>query len=107
MFKRLEEIFCQHKLKFIVHENFVLVSADNLLMLRTFLSEYLSAFNKETNGPEGCWPCVCVVADRKNYNFNTDLPRKIGLKWDSLMPDFPYVSYRNAYLLGERFIIRI
>ena len=106
MFKRLEEIFRQHKLKFIVHENFVLVSADNLLMLRTFLSEYLSAFNKETNGPEGCWPCVCVVADRKNYNFNTDLPRKIGLKWDSLMPDFPYVSYRNAYLLGERFIIR-
>lgn len=106
MFRRLEEIFRKHKLKSMVHENFVLVSADNLLMLRTFLAEYLGAFNKETNGPDGCWPCICVVADRKNLNFNADLPRKIGLNWDSLMPDFPYVSYRNAYLLGEGFVIR-
>ncbi|MBD5103451.1 MAG: hypothetical protein HDT47_01105 [Ruminococcaceae bacterium] len=46
------------------------------------------------------------MADRKNLNFNSDLPKKIGLKWDSLMPDFPLTSYRNAYLLGEGFVVR-
>ena len=47
-----------------------------------------------------------MVADRNNLNFNSDLPKKIGLQWDNLMPDFPYLSYRNAYLLGEGFTVR-
>ncbi|MBQ3058759.1 MAG: hypothetical protein IJD16_00375 [Desulfovibrio sp.] len=105
MFKRLESLLAKHKIKFIVHETFVILAVDNLHMLRTFMRDYLQTFNKE-NSDAPCWPCVCVVADRKNLNFNIDLPKKIGLQWDKLMPDFPYISYRNAFLLGEGFTVR-
>ena len=106
MFERLESLFQEHKMRFIVHETFVMVAVENLLMLRTFLRDYLQTFDRESDQKAPCWPCVCVVTDRKNFNFNNDLPKKVGLKWDSLMPDFPYLSYRNAYLLGEGFTIR-
>ena len=105
MFQRLESLLQKHKIKFLEHEGFVMLSVDNLLMLRTFMHEYLSSFDKE-NAEGAHWPCACVVADRNNLNFNVDLPKKIGLQWDSLMPDFPYLSYRNAYLLGEGFTVR-
>ena len=106
MFKRVEALLQKHKIKSIVHETFVMVAVDNLLMLRTFLRDYLRSFDKEHNEPGTYWPCVCVVADRNNLNFNIDLPKKIGLQWDNLMPDFPYISYRNAYLLGDGFTVR-
>lgn len=106
MFKMLESIFQKLKIKFIVHEGFVMVALDNLLMMRTFLREYLQTFDREKRENGAYCPCVSVVADRKNLNFSADLPKKIGLKWDSLMPDFPYISYRNAYLLGEGFAVR-
>ena len=103
MFKKIEALLQRLKIKSIVSGSFVMLAMDNLLMLRTFLREYLQGCDKE-NG--SCWPCVCVVADRNNLNFNSDLPKKIGLQWDNLMPDFPYLSYRNAYLLGEGFTVR-
>jgi tetratricopeptide (TPR) repeat protein len=106
MFKRIDGILQTYKMKSIVHENFLMVAVDNLLMLRTFLRDYLQCACRENPEPGGYWPCVCVTADRKNLNFNTDLPKKIGLQWDNLMPDFPYISYRNAYLLGEGFIVK-
>ncbi|MDR2800742.1 MAG: hypothetical protein LBB52_05680 [Desulfovibrio sp.] len=105
-FKRIGGILQTHKMKSIIHENFLVVAVDNLLMLRTFLRDYLQCACRENLEPDGYWPCVCVTADRKNLNFNTDLPKKIGLQWDNLMPDFPYISYRNAYLLGEGFIVK-
>lgn len=106
MFRRMEQLLQDLKIKFIVQEGFVLISIDDLLMLRTFLREYLRIFDKEKEEGGAYWPSVCVVADRKNMNFNSELPKKIGLKWDSLMPDFPYISYRNAFLLGEGFVVR-
>lgn len=106
MFKRIEALLQQLKMRFIVHESFVIISIDNLLMLRTFMREYLRAFDKENEDPGASLPCVCVVADRQNFNFNNDLPKKVSLQWDNLMPDVPYISYRNAYLLGDGFTMR-
>ena len=79
MFKRIDGILQTHKMKSIVHEYFLMVAVDNLLMLRTFLRGYLQCACRENLEPDGYWPCVCVMADRKNLNFNTDLPKKIGL----------------------------
>ena len=106
MFKRLEALLQKHKIKSIVDNTFMMVAIDNLQMLRTFMRDYLHSFDKEKNETAGYWPCVSVVADRNNLNFNADLPKKIGLQWDNLMPDFPYLSYRNAYLLGDGFTVR-
>lgn len=106
MFIKLEGLLQELKIKSIVQEGFVMLAMDNLLMLRTFMRKYLDTFDKEKLDAGEYWPCVCVVADRNNLNFNSDLPKKIGLQWDNLMPDFPYLSYRNAYLLGEGFSVR-
>lgn len=106
MFIKLEGLLQELKIKSIVQEGFVMLAMDNLLMLRTFMRKYLETFDKEKLDEGEYWPCVCVVADRNNLNFNSDLPKKIGLQWDNLMPDFPYLSYRNAYLLGEGFSVR-
>ncbi|MBQ9407493.1 MAG: hypothetical protein IJU37_12250 [Desulfovibrio sp.] len=103
MFKRLDEILRRHKVKSLFDETFLMLSLENLMMLRSFMRDYLDIFSGEESNH---WPCVCVVADRKNLNFNIDLPRKIGLKWDSLAPDYPYITYRNAYLLGSGFVVR-
>lgn len=106
MFQLLESLMQEMKVKSIIQDGFVLVAMENLSMLRTFLKKYLQVFDKEKQESGSYWPCVSVVADRKNLNFNSELPKRIGLKWDSLMPDFPYTSYRNAYLLGEGFVVR-
>ena len=106
MFKRLEALLQKHKIKSIVDNTFMMIAIDNLLMLRTFMRDYLHSIDKNNKENTGHWPCVSVVADRNNLNFNADLPKKIGLQWDNLMPDFPYLSYRNAYLLGEGFTVR-
>lgn len=106
MFKKVEVLLQRLKIKFIVSGTFVMLAMDNLLMLRTFLRDYLHSFDKENGDGNAYWPCVCVIADRNNLNFNIDLPKKIGLQWDNLMPNFPYLTYRNAYLLGEGFTVR-
>ena len=106
MFKHLEALLQKHKIKSIVDNTFMMIAIDNLMMLRTFMRDFLHSFDKEKKDSGGYWPCVSVVADRNNLNFNADLPKKIGLQWDNLMPDFPYMSYRNAYLLGEGFTVR-
>ena len=108
MLKCVEGLLQQHKMKFIVQDAYVMIYVENLSVLRTFIKDYLRTFDKESDSPNKgpYWPCVCVVADRKNYNFNAELPRKIGLQWDKLMPDFPYMSYRNAYLLGSGVTVR-
>lgn len=107
MYEILEKVLQQNKFKYILHDNFVMVSVDNLRLLRTWLRDMLSAYTAvrhEQN--ERYWPCVSVIIDRKGLNFSNDLPKKVGLQWDNLMPDFPYMSYRNAYLLGEGFAIQ-
>ncbi len=106
MFMRIEALLQELKIKSIVQEGFIMLSVDNLLMLRNFMRQYLRTFAKESLDPGEYWPCVCVIADRNNLNFNNELPKKIGLQWDKLMPDFPYMSYRNAYLLGDGFGVR-
>lgn len=106
MFNRLEALFQEQKIKFIVQDGYVTASMENLLMLRTFLRKYLEVFDREKQEGGAYWPTVCVVSDRKNFNFNADLPKRVAIKYDSLMPDFPYLSYRNAFLLGKGFVVR-
>lgn len=107
MFKALETLLQRNKLKFILQDNFVIVSVDNLRLLRIWLREMLACCATiKAENHDHYWPCVSVVIDRKGLNFNHDLRNKVGLQWDNLMSDFPYMSYRNAYLLGDGFGIQ-
>ncbi len=102
----LVEVLKQNKLKFLVSNDYMMVSIDSLLILRTWLKDVLSmGADVKLNKPEHVWPYLTVVVDRKGLNFNNDLYKKVGLQWDKLSPDSPYMSYRTAYLLGEAFVV--
>ncbi len=105
MFGNLEDALKRQKLKYLLHENFVIIQVENLRQLRGLLREFFGIFEKAKNDQTGYWPCVSAVVDRRGLNFNNELPNKVGLKWENLTPDYPYMSYRNAYLLGEGFAI--
>ena len=105
MYKRLTELFEEHKVKSIAENYFVVLAVENLLTLRGFMRDYLELIrNMDAAGT--CWPCVVAVVDRGNLNFSADVPQKVNLHWDKLVPGFPYISYRNTYLLGKGFEIR-
>ncbi len=97
----------EHKLKFIVQDDFIMVLVDSLLTLRTWLRDLLSQCeNIKNTDREHFWPFVSATIERKGLNFSGDLYKKVGLHWDKLTPDFPYLSYRTAYLLGKGFSIQ-
>lgn len=105
MFAGIEQILQRHKLKYNTHDYYVMLPLDNLRQLRAWTREFLQYIATSKGQSDLYWPCVSVCMDKKGLNFNNELPNKVGIKWDSLMPDFPYMSYRNAFLLGEGFSI--
>ncbi len=97
----------ENKLKFLVQDDFIMVLVDSLLVLRTWLHQQLSHnLNIKETDRDHFWPYVCAIVERKGLNFNSDLYKKVNLQWSKLTPDFPYLSYRTAYLLGEGFSIQ-
>ncbi|MBQ7585065.1 MAG: hypothetical protein IJU40_02305, partial [Desulfovibrionaceae bacterium] len=105
MFNRLNALFQEHKIKSLSENYFVILDIDNLLVLRAFMRDYLELI-RDMDAAGTSWPCVIAVVDRANLNFNADVPQKINLHWDKLVPGFPYISYRNTYLLGKGFQIK-
>lgn len=107
LFTRLEAILQSEKLKYSLYDNCLMLPLDNLSHLRTWIRELLLTLDdiKERDFSV-YWPCVSAVVDRRGLNFNNELPQKVNLDWDELMPDYPCMSYRNAYLLGEGFTIQ-
>jgi tetratricopeptide (TPR) repeat protein len=103
-FPSLEEIFKRMKLQITIHNFFVMFQVDNLRQLRAFCKEFLSfIYHVKEDEPARYWPCVLAMVDRKGLNYNNELPTRMRLDWDVLMPDYPHMSYRNAFLLGEGF----
>lgn len=105
MLKKITELLQHHKIKFIVENNFLVVALENLLLLRSFLRDFLELVH-DMDVAGTSWPCVSAVVDRGNLNFSADVPQKVNLHWARLVAGFPYISYRNAYLLGKSFIVR-
>lgn len=103
-FKEVEQLFQRLKIKFMIFENYVFFQMENLRLLRLWCKDYLSLISHlKEEAPEKYWPCVQAIVDRKGLNFNNELHRKVRLDWDQLVPEFPHMSYRNAYLMGEGF----
>ncbi|MBQ7608873.1 MAG: hypothetical protein IJU76_13040 [Desulfovibrionaceae bacterium] len=105
MLKKINDLIQYHKIKFIVENNFLILALDNLLLLRNFVRDFLELV-REMDAAGSSWPCVSAVVDRANLNFSADVPQKVNLHWARLVAGFPYISYRNAYLLGKGFLVR-
>ncbi|MBG0776699.1 MAG: tetratricopeptide repeat protein [Desulfovibrionaceae bacterium] len=105
-FQEIEYILKRLKLNYILHDFFLMFPLQNLRQLRTWCRDYLTMVPRvKEAGENAYWPCVQAIVDRKGLNFNNELAKKVPLDWDMLMPDFPYMSYRNAFLMGTGYRI--
>ena len=106
-FAHLEKILDRLKLKYILHENFLIFSLDNYNALKTWCREILSLVRDLRESEEGgYWPSVMAAVEKSGLNFNEELPNKVNVDWNQMAPDFPHMSYRTAFLLGDRFHIK-
>lgn len=105
-FPELELLIKRNKLRFMIHDFYLMAPLENLRVLRGFCQEFLQFIRKlKEEGTGRYWPCAVVIVERKGLNYNVDLPKKVLLDWDQLMPDFPHMNYRTAFLLGDHFRI--
>ena len=107
-FNELENILIRQKFKYTLHNNFLLFPLDNLRLLRAWATDFFNLVKRLKDSEEErgkYWPCVMVIVDKRGLNFNNELPEKIPLDWDQLMPDFPVMSMRNGYLLSNEFMV--
>ncbi len=93
--------------KFTRHEGFLLFELSGLKKLRAWARDTIARIMRlKEEGESGhYWPSVMVAASSKGRTLGKDLPRRLGLDWDQMSPDFPHMSYRTAFLLGEDFVI--
>lgn len=105
-FNNAEVLLRRMGLKFIYNESGLILPLENLRLLRTWAKEMLNLVRSIKANPEGhYWPCVMLAAAKEGLNFNEDLPKKLNIEWNRLTPDFPHISYRTAFLLGDEFAI--
>lgn len=103
----LHDVIDRLGFKFMRHEGFLLFETQGLRSFRTWGRDTVSRIVRLKADGEGghYWPSVMAVVPAKGRVFGKDLPRRLGLDWDRLTPDFPHMSYRSAFLLGEDFRI--
>jgi tetratricopeptide (TPR) repeat protein len=102
----VQTIFTKLGIKHLVQDGFVLFPLDNLRQLKSWCLEVqlMLARLKETDGGKLYWPCVMAVVVNKGQNLK-ELSRKVNLDWNQLAPDFTYMQFRSAFLLGAEFKI--
>lgn len=93
--------------KFIRHEGFLIFELAGLRKFRSWSRDTIARIMRlKEEGEQGhYWPSVMAAAASKGRTMGKDLPRRLGLDWDQMTPDYPHMSYRSAFLLGEDFII--
>ncbi len=107
IYGKLQHLLERMGIKYVSHEGFILCPLEGLRQFRTWCREVLSMIVglKENEEENKYWPSVMAAVPKKGHAFAKDLPRKINLNWDRLTPDFPHMSYRSAFLLGNEFKI--
>ena len=106
LFEEIEKILQRNKLRYTIHDFFLMFPLENLRQLQTWVGNYLDLIAElKKENPEAYWPCVMAVVNKKGLPFNNDLPGKAGLDWDQLAADHPYMSFRNALVLGNGFSV--
>jgi len=103
----LLDIVDRLKLKFLRHEGFLIFEVAGLRLFRSWCRDTVARIMRlKEEGDQGhYWPSVMVAVPSKGRTLGKDLPRRLGLDWDRLTPDFPHMNYRSAFLLGEEFLI--
>ncbi|MBG0791552.1 MAG: tetratricopeptide repeat protein [Desulfovibrionaceae bacterium] len=87
-----------------VKEGVIFFPLDSFKLLRSFCTEILSLIRRlKEAGEKEYWPTVMVAAPQEGLQFTPELPKKIGLDWNRMTPDFPHVKFMEGFLLSEWF----
>lgn len=107
-FAEIEGILKRLKLKYILHDDFLIFSIENYNSLRKWMREILTLLATVKGSDEHVyWPTVMAAVDKSaGFQFNEELPKKVALDWDKMAPDFPHMSYSTAFMLGHPFKIK-
>ncbi|GHV52999.1 hypothetical protein FACS1894206_02830 [Deltaproteobacteria bacterium] len=104
LFEKVEEILQRNKFRYTIHDFFLMFPLEHINQLTIWIQTYLELIAElKANNPGAYWPCVLAVVNKKGLTFNNDLPHKTGLDWNQLAADHPYMSFRNALILGPDF----
>ncbi|MGL1862063.1 MAG: tetratricopeptide repeat protein [Pseudodesulfovibrio sp.] len=100
------ELLRNNGLKYVsdIDQGVIYFPLDSFQLLRSFCSEIMTLIKSIKDDPERkTWPVVMVAVPQENLSFSPDLPKKVGLDWNRLTPDFPHVSFMDGFLLSEWF----
>ena len=84
----LHDIIDRLGFKFMRHEGFLLFEAPGLRHFRTWCQDTVTRImrlkeEKEASGEGHYWPSVMAAVPSKGRTFGKDLPRRLGLNWDT------------------------
>ncbi|MCT4534266.1 M48 family metallopeptidase [Halodesulfovibrio sp.] len=100
----IKKLFERVNIKFLVQDSYLVFHLENLQMLRQWTREHLALVDElKATDRDLYWPAVVAVTNKRGVNFTPDLPKRMGLDWNQLVPDFPHMSFRSGYLLGRAF----
>lgn len=106
IFTEIKPFIQEHKLKTSILNGSLSVILTNIQQLRGWVEQLLIIFAEIRDHHQDIyWPCLSLVMDKKNLSFTTDLHEKLNIDWSALAPDTPYLNYKNAFLLGNKFTI--
>ncbi|BCS87470.1 tetratricopeptide repeat protein [Pseudodesulfovibrio sediminis] len=87
-----------------IKEGAIFFPLDNFRLLLSFCTEIMTLIKQSKEDEEKkYWPIVMAAAPQDNLQFSTDLPKKVGLDWNRMTPDFPHVRFMDGFLLSEWF----
>ncbi|KAB1443595.1 tetratricopeptide repeat protein [Pseudodesulfovibrio senegalensis] len=87
-----------------VKEGFIFFPLNNIRLLRTFCSDVLNTIAAaKADEEKKYWPVVMAAVPQQGHNFTEELPKKVGVDWNRLVPDFPHLRYVDAFLLSNWF----
>lgn len=107
IFSTIEPLMEEQKIKYSLQNGFLSVALTTISQMKAWMQAVLVVFEDIREYHQDLyWPCVCLVVDKKNMNFTPDIHEKLGVDWNTLSPDTPHLSYKNAFFLGKRFTVR-
>ena len=87
-----------------VQQGVLFFPLDSFQLLKSFCVEILTLIKKTKDDPEKkYWPVVMAAVLQGNLPFSVELPKRMGLDWNRLAPDFPHVRFIDGFLLSEWF----
>lgn len=102
----IQELLQRLGLRYIsdVKDGFIFFPLENIRLLRSFCSDILGVIsNAKSNEEKIYWPVVMAAVPQRGNSFTAELPKKVGLDWNRLVPDFPHLRYVDAFLLSNWF----